>query len=416
MAKDCGCPACNPVNRCNFEYVAPRKLTLKERIHKQRMENLEASDRAFEYAKANQGRYAEHRASILAEKLVVSSSHILQSKELSVSNKLELIVKGNGKIINVGDRSDEVKCIQHALIKLNFNLGKSGADGIFGKKMEQKIKIFQGTFKPTHEVHDNYSDLTSNGVININTLLALDEALNPIIITKEMIKSVTDGLKDDYINILLNALNKNLFNFGINTKLRTAHFLSQVGHESNFENKEEQGSYSGKRMRKIFGCRGGQSNYDDKTDDAKTGINGRLRPKLWSESSKYAHNPKNLLSYVYANRKSMDNHSEESGDGYKFRGRGFIQLTGRYNYTKFTEEYKKHHPESKLSFVDDPDKVLDDIEIGLCTALFFWNNARVNKDADKDNVVLVTKKVNGGTLGLNDRKNKLKIIKEKLGL
>ncbi|PSU86614.1 hypothetical protein C0W35_22150 [Photobacterium kishitanii] len=68
MSKDCGCPACNPVNQRNFEYIAPRKLTLKERIHKQRIENLAASDRAFEYVKANEARYAEHRASILSEK------------------------------------------------------------------------------------------------------------------------------------------------------------------------------------------------------------------------------------------------------------------------------------------------------------------------------------------------------------
>ena len=68
MAKDCKCPACNPINRSNFEYATPRKLTLKERIHKQRMENLAASDRAFEYVQANQARYAEHRASVLAER------------------------------------------------------------------------------------------------------------------------------------------------------------------------------------------------------------------------------------------------------------------------------------------------------------------------------------------------------------
>lgn len=76
MAKDCGCPACNPVNQRNSEYIAPRKLTLKERIHKQRMENIEASDRAFEYIQTNQKRYAEHRASILTEKKRTKTGHL----------------------------------------------------------------------------------------------------------------------------------------------------------------------------------------------------------------------------------------------------------------------------------------------------------------------------------------------------
>ena len=76
MAQNCKCPACNPINQPNFEYVAPRKLTLKERIHKQRMENLAASDRAFEYVQANQGRYAEHRASVLAERKMAKTGFV----------------------------------------------------------------------------------------------------------------------------------------------------------------------------------------------------------------------------------------------------------------------------------------------------------------------------------------------------
>jgi hypothetical protein len=76
MAQNCKCPACNPINQPNFEYVAPRKLTLKERIHKQRMENFSASDRAFEYVQANQGRYAEHRASILTERKMAKTGYL----------------------------------------------------------------------------------------------------------------------------------------------------------------------------------------------------------------------------------------------------------------------------------------------------------------------------------------------------
>ena len=76
MAQNCKCPACNPINQPNFEYVAPQKLTLKEKLHKQRMERFADSDRAFEYSQANQGRYAEHRASVLAERKMAKTGYL----------------------------------------------------------------------------------------------------------------------------------------------------------------------------------------------------------------------------------------------------------------------------------------------------------------------------------------------------
>ncbi len=89
-------------------------------------------------------------------------------------------------------------------------------------------------------------------------------------------------------------------------------------------------------MRKTFGCKGGSRQYDKNTDDCKL---GRLREKLWTQESKYAHNPKNLANYVYA-RKSLGNGNELSGDGYKYRGgRGIMQLTGKNNYQMFTNKH-----------------------------------------------------------------------------
>ncbi|MCG9780734.1 hypothetical protein [Photobacterium damselae] len=117
MLKDCKCPACNPINRPNFEYIAPRKLTLKERIYKQRMENLAASDRAFEYVQANESRYAEHRVSILAERENGTKVADSRKRVMSIANHYHLlsvdfrkrkINKDNDRIvIDSRDRNNE---------------------------------------------------------------------------------------------------------------------------------------------------------------------------------------------------------------------------------------------------------------------------------------------------------------------
>jgi predicted chitinase len=201
--------------------------------------------------------------------------------------------------------------------------------------------------------------------------------------------------------------------YAINNALRVAHFLSQIGHESGFRIVEENGSYNARRMREVFGCRGGSAKYNGARDDCTT---GRLRDKLWTEEIKYAHNSQNLLAYVYALR--LGNGDEASGDGFKYRGRGMMQLTGRINYAQFTASHNEKNPNDPRDFVANPDLLASrtDTPYGVESAYFFWNSRGLNAIADSDNVGKVTTAVNGGLNGLPDREARLKRVKNVLGI
>jgi putative chitinase len=168
--------------------------------------------------------------------------------------------------------------------------------------------------------------------------------------------------------------------FQINTTLRLAHFLAQCAHESgNFKAVNENLNYGAAGLRSIFG------KYFK--DDASAKASERK--------------PEKIANKVYASR--MGNGDEASGDGFKFRGRGYIQLTGKDNYSAF-------------------DKVVDDnilsapelvaTKYPLLSAAWFWNSRSLNALADKGatvaDVTAITKKVNGGTHGLDDRISKFK--------
>jgi putative chitinase len=162
--------------------------------------------------------------------------------------------------------------------------------------------------------------------------------------------------------------------YQINSVLRLAHFLAQCAHESgNFKVTQENLNYSADGLRKIF---------------------GKYFPGDLADS--YARQPEKIASRVYANR--MGNGDEASKEGYLYRGRGYIQLTGKTNYASF----------NKIG-IDDvlaaPDLVAS--QYPLLSAGWFWQERNINSDADKgtgDSAILaVTKKVNGGTNGLADR-------------
>jgi putative chitinase len=162
--------------------------------------------------------------------------------------------------------------------------------------------------------------------------------------------------------------------FGINTPERLAHFLGQCHHESGgFKFTTENTNYSDVGLKKRF-----NKYFKDK------------------DISKYARNPEKIANLVYANR--MGNGDEASGDGFRFRGRGYIQLTGKNNYKAFDK------------FVDDdivlnPDLVAT--KYPLLTAAWFWDvndlNEICDKGVNKSTIFAVTKKVNGGIKGLEER-------------
>ena len=179
----------------------------------------------------------------------------------------------------------------------------------------------------------------------------------------------------------------------INNSCRVAHFLSQVGHESCFQVKEENLYFTLKRARAIW--------------------SKSRHPKLWTNSeyfykkgSKYL-DPQKYASYVYRNR--MQNGNEFSGDGYKYRGRGIIQLTGKYNYQKFTNAHNVKFPNDKKDFVENPDLIVTNLSYGIESGFYFWTEiAKANTLADKGKSAIkkVTLRVNGGYNGLDDRKSK----------
>lgn len=174
--------------------------------------------------------------------------------------------------------------------------------------------------------------------------------------------------------------------FGINTPLRLAHFLAQVAHESGkFTGKVENCSYSDiNRIVQIF-------RNDVDIDHDKV-----VEPHEIENAKKYVKNGQALASFVYANQNG--NGDEASGDGWKFRGRGYIQLTGRANYAAFDKFVED-------DIVINPNLVAD--KYPLLSAGWFWDTKKLNVVADlgalPEHVGKVTYKVNGGYNGLQDR-------------
>jgi predicted chitinase len=232
-------------------------------------------------------------------------------------------------------------------------------------------------------------------------------------ITVALLQAAEPSNTAGYYAALVDAMNACASAYQVDTPLRVAHFLAQIGHESRFKAVEENGSYSPTRMREIFGC-GSPARYDKQADECKLGAAARQRPKLWTDETTYAYQPANLLSYVYASR--LANGDEASGDGYRYRGRGLIQLTFKANYAAFTATHKLRYPNDPQDFVADPDLLVTQRKYAVESAFFFWDECKVNEDADRDDLVAVTVKINGGTNGLDDRRLRLVQIKKAMGM
>jgi putative chitinase len=170
--------------------------------------------------------------------------------------------------------------------------------------------------------------------------------------------------------------------FGLNSNIRLAHFLSQCAHESgNFKVFTENLNYSAKGLRSIFG------KYFK--DDAS--------------ALAFERKPEKIANRVYSSR--MGNGDEASGDGWKFRGRGYIQLTGKDNYTQFDKSVED-------DILANPDLVAT--KYPLMSAAFFFERNNLWKicdgGADKEDVIALTKRINGGTHGLEDRLTKFALF------
>ena len=204
--------------------------------------------------------------------------------------------------------------------------------------------------------------------------------------TKEHLQEIISDDADNWYDALCELLPK----YGITTERRVAHFLSQCAHESGgFKKLEENLNYSAKALRAVFGRYFGPA------------------PKR--DADEYHRQPEMIANYVYMDefRKYKMGNVEE-GDGWRFRGRGLKQLTGRHNYTKFGESIGMSAEEAS-EYVATPAGAIE-------SACWFWDTNNLNSIADTDDVVKMTKKINGGNIGLEDRQKRYKHAMEVLGM
>ena len=263
-------------------------------------------------------------------------------------------------LLKKGDNNEQVKQLQ---IKL-------GVDpvGNFGPKTEEAVKKFQAA-----------NGLVADGIVGDGTWNKLFPPAAPVAapVSTVVVPASSfklDKLKGHIPDSVIAAIPDTAAKFNITNVLRLAHFLAQAGHESGqFKATSENLNYSSKGLLGIF---------------------PRYFTPALAES--YARQPQKIANRVYGGR--MGNGAEATGDGFKFRGRGYIQLTGKDNYTQFD----KTVPEDILA---NPDLV--STKYALASAAWFFDKNKLwsicDKGVDQATVTAVTKRVNGGTIGLPDR-------------
>jgi putative chitinase len=263
-------------------------------------------------------------------------------------------------ILKVGSKGDDVKKLQQ---KLGLN-----ADGIFGSGTESAVKKWQSS-----------NGLTSDGIVGEGTWGKMFGGQQLITEPSTPIKSSgnlkLEKLKGHIPDSVITQIPETAEKFGLNTPLRLAHFLAQCGHESaGFKATSENLNYSAKGLMGIF----------------------KKYFPTESLAEQYQRKPEAIASKVYGGR--MGNGPEPTKEGFKFRGRGYIQLTGKDNYTAFNKEV----PENLL---ENPDLVAT--KYPLLSAAWFFTKNGLHKLADQGStdavVTQITRRVNGGTIGLADR-------------
>jgi putative chitinase len=265
-------------------------------------------------------------------------------------------------LLKVGSKGEDVK-------QLQAKLGLT-ADGSFGPNTEKKVKEWQTA-----------NGITADGIVGPGTWSKMFGATTqPVQVVKEDVvipvssEFKLQNLKGHIPDAVIAQIPETAKKFNITNPLRLAHFLAQCGHESGgFKAVSENLNYSADGLKKIF---------------------GKYFPGNLNES--YAKQPEKISSRVYGGR--MGNGDESTGEGFKFRGRGYIQLTGKQNYTNFAKFIGE-------DTVSNPDLVAT--KYPLASAAFFFDSNKLwsicDKGSDVATVTAVTKRVNGGVIGLTDR-------------
>jgi putative chitinase len=190
-----------------------------------------------------------------------------------------------------------------------------------------------------------------------------------LILTQDQLAQLIPG--NPYVDHWHHALSEALPDYDINTPPRIAAFVAQCAHESgNFTAIKENLNYRAETLSKVW-------------------------PRLFPAdvAAQYAHNQEAIANRAYANR--MGNGDESSGDGFRFCGRGLIQLTGKSNYQAFADSVQMD--------INDVPEYLATFEGAVQSACWFWENNNLNQWADQGDIVKITKIINGGTLGIEDR-------------
>ena len=262
-------------------------------------------------------------------------------------------------LLKKGDNNDFVK-------QLQVRLGVE-AVGTFGPKTEEAVKKYQAA-----------NGLVADGLVGDGTWNKLfpptaAPVAAPVTVAPSSFK--LDKLKGHIPDSVVAQIPDTAAKFNITNPLRLAHFLAQCGHESGgFKAVQENLNYSSKGLQGIF---------------------GKYFPTL-ALAEQYARKPEKIAARVYGGR--MGNGAEATGEGFKYRGRGYIQLTGKANYMAFD----KFVPEDTTN---NPDLVAT--KYPLASAAWFFDTNKLwgicDRGADDATVTAVTKRVNGGTIGLADR-------------
>ena len=261
-------------------------------------------------------------------------------------------------LLKKGDNNDFVKQLQ---VRLGVEVV-----GTFGPKTEEAVKKYQVA-----------NGLVADGLVGDGTwnklFPAATPAAAPVVVAPSSFK--LDKLKGHVPDAVIAQIPDTAAKFNITNPLRLAHFLAQCGHESGgFKAISENLNYSSKGLMGIF---------------------GKYFPTL-ALAEQYARKPEKIAARVYGGR--MGNGVEATGEGFKYRGRGYIQLTGKANYMAFD----KFVPEDTTN---NPDLVAT--KYPLASAAWFFDTNKLwgicDRGADDATVTAVTKRVNGGTIGLADR-------------
>lgn len=205
------------------------------------------------------------------------------------------------------------------------------------------------------------------------------------LVSPALLSALCPRLSSDALASYCSALALDLPKAQITTPLSVAYFMAQTAHESaGYSQLRENLNYSASALTSLF------SKYFVGVD-----VNS------------YARQPEKIANRIYANR--MGNGDEQSGDGWAYRGRGIIQLTGKTNYQAFSQDWG-------VDVVNQPDLVATDPVLAVASGCWYWQKRNINAAAEADDLIKVTRLINGGTNGLDDRARLLSIAKQQMGL